>query len=849
MGKKVNVVLWDGQVAAVDEEVANRLIGRGKAHAESVTEEAGRLTQQYNQENTSGVRAFVEGVADTLTLGAYGALNEMGSEDGGFKMRATAEAHPGARTFGEIAGIAAPIGLLGQTAKVATAFTPMGAADKLGRVVGGLRGQALEGAIVGVGGTVARTNVTGDPLTIEAALLDAGIGAVAGVGTGLLAGKLKTRGALAETELTVAKEAEEQAVQVAKGKQLFEHEYPSLTELNHARKASISAAEDVNKGIQKGNDAHAEFIASPKKFRGVMKGVDDAINTVRSRYRPEGTFGSVDEALAAAQQRAGVRADELNLDARGQPPRQAITGGPSGTSVAVSRGGLTPEGVPTKITDRVKLDDRMPMSPEVAERLTKWQREASEIRQLFAGGRKIDGNKWSKFDPSVPRNPDEAIVRLHALKKEIWEHAQDAAGKIPDTIPSLPQKLLDVAPEVPAIKNLDYLSRMHTDSIAKIANTLSKEEAAAVERLARDLDLKPKGTPGDTLASIHAELQNYRKLMDAAELAEKESKAAASTGFGKLMFHASRLVGARAGNRLLGGGVFGGAIGWAAGNMFGGIVGGVLGSALMNNRAGLRGKITDLFAKHGAKAGRVVEKLGPVTASLAVRFNGETESGKYEDIRRLAKRRAQELQNFRGVAGDAGYLAFEPFMQAENDIALKLHSKWFTAMTHLADVAPKDPGLSLRGFESSWVPTFNQAMEFAHRYEAVFEPFKAITRALQGGGHPAAADTLWTVWAGVMGTFAEELAFSPETLGKLTHSQLSSFSRLFRTPLSGFQIPEIALAAQAMYQPGGAGNPYENNPGAGFGDSPQDLSQPQGGRPPKAGRSQVAGSNVSRLTE
>lgn len=845
---KVNIVLSDGTVAAVDKEVADRLIGAQKAHAETAVEGGQRLQQAYDAENTSGVRAFAEGAADTLTLGLYGHAVSRGSLDDGHRMRATAEQNPGARALGETAAILAPTGMLGGTARAATRFSAPGLADAAGKAIGGVKGLAAEGAVLGLGASVARSNITGDPLTIESAILDVGIGAVANAGMGVLGNRIRNRAKAAETELEAAKKAAEdeeaRAALITKGTELFKREHPSLVEFNHARSANIKAINKINAEIQKANDARAAFIDSPKQFRAVVKGIDDSINTVASRYRPPGTYGSVEEALAAAQAKAGVRADELALKAEGQVPSQAVSSGPGGTAVSFKQGGLTPEGVQTRIAERIKLSDKAPMSPEVAERLTRWRKDASEIRQLFNGGREINGNQWSARNPSIPRRPEEAIARIHQLKKEIWEHAQDAAGKIPDNIPSaLPGKLIDAVPDAPAIKSIRYLSEMHDPTIARIANTMSKEEAEAIGRLAKDLDIKPGQTPAATLAAVHAEVKRYRAAMDAAEAAQEQAKASAGSGFGKLLHHSLRLVGARSGNRLLGGGAIGGAIGWATGNMFGGIVGGMLGTALMNGRAGLRNRINEVFVRHGARAGTAVEKLGPVASVLSTKLLGGVDGNSYDDYRLLAKNRAAEIINLRGVANDVGFIAMEPFLQAEDDIALKLHQKWTGVINHLADVAPKDPGLSIRGFDSTWVPTYNQALEFAHRCEAATDPLKAITRALQGSSHPAAADTLWTVWPGIMATFAEELVFSPEVLSGLTHSALSSWSRIFRTPLSGFQIPEIALAAQAMYLPGAAGNPYQDNPEAGFGDSPRDLSQPQGGRPPAAGRSGVAGSN------
>ncbi len=849
MGKKVNAVLPGGRVVSVDEEdaqLANLPLETSQAE---ISRARGVVRTEENSGLGNAVLAGVEGAADTLTGGLAGkAIQHFGGDETAKSYQDRAQENPGARFVGEVGALLAPTGWFGAGAKAVAEASAVGLAARAGKAVGGgVKGQFVEGALLGVGGSVARTNVTGDPLTIESAFMDAGIGGIANAGMGLFASKMRS-GALKAEERMAAQAAETTSDDaIAKGKQVFEREYPALDELNEARTNSVRQVDKANREIEKINATHAKFVKDPANgFTEWTEGVDRAINTVRSRSRPAGTFATMEEALGAAEQRAGVKADELNVNSQGAVPSQSVTEGATGASVAYRRGGVTPEGVRTSITDRVKLDLRPPRSPEVEARLTHWQREASEIRQLFVGKRKVSGAKWGPVDETIARQPDEAIARAHALKQDIWKHAQDAAGKIPDNLPSLPQKLLDAVPDVPRIKSAQYLSRMLPETVETIATTLSKEEALAVNKLAKELDLAPLGTPGETLKAIHKELKAYRSAMDAAEAAEKEIEKSAGSGFGRLLHHSARLVGARSGNKLLGGGVVGGAVGWATGNMFGGMAGAMLGSALLNGKAGIRNKITELFARHGAKAGSVLERLGPVTSALSRKvINGDVDD--HSDDRTLAKNRAAELSGLMGVSGDLAYVALEPFLQAPHDIALKLSQKFQGAVQHLAQVAPKDPGLAIRGFDSQWTPSRKETLEFAHRYEAAVDPWASITRAMQGQGHPAAAETLWTLYPAVMTTFAEELAASTQVLETMTHGQLSSFSRLFRTPLSGFQVPEIALAAQSMYLPGGAGDPYKGNPGAGFGNSPS--PQPQGGRPPAAGRSSVAGSNVSRLTE
>jgi hypothetical protein len=88
------------------------------------------------------------------------------------------------------------------------------------------------------------------------------------------------------------------------------------------------------------------------------------------------------------------------------------------------------------------------------------------------------------------------------------------------------------------------------------------------------------------------------------------------------------------------------------------------------------------------------------------------------------------------------------------DIQFKAHQMVVGAMNHLAQMAPKDPGLdtTLRG--SDHRPSVAESVAFAHRIEAVVDPMAAIERSVTGDTHPAATETLWAVWAPLMEEFA-----------------------------------------------------------------------------------------------
>jgi hypothetical protein len=164
-------------------------------------------------------------------------------------------------------------------------------------------------------------------------------------------------------------------------------------------------------------------------------------------------------------------------------------------------------------------------------------------------------------------------------------------------------------------------------------------------------------------------------------------------------------------------------------------------------------------------------------------------------------------------------------------VAFKIHTAILTAVNHLAQMAPKDPGIDITLRGSNWRPSAEQSLAFAHRIEAVEDPLLAIVRTIQGDSHPAAAETLWAVHPAIMSEFAQEFMASDHT--DLTYEAEARMAQLLRIDV-GLRRPEVLATLQGMYLP-----------------KPQaPAGQSGGGAPgrPAAVKSKVAGSSVSALT-
>lgn len=275
MGKLVNVILPGGRVVSVPEEVASKIAGNDVAHTESLSEASGRSTSELNKERSAGVvegiKAAGEGFADAATLGAYGRAINWADPAGASNMEIRAQERPGARLAGELGAVLAPTGALGKTAKAVGEVLPVTALGNSARAIGGTAGRLAEGAVYGAGGSIATANVTGDPLSIEGIVKDAGIGALLNFGLSKLGDGLSNTAKRSKAIIAAEQEAEKAA-------NLFESTPESYNELVSAHKATVQEAKVAQKAWDKASQEYykefQELGSDPKQLRGLITQVD-----------------------------------------------------------------------------------------------------------------------------------------------------------------------------------------------------------------------------------------------------------------------------------------------------------------------------------------------------------------------------------------------------------------------------------------------------------------------------------------------------------------------------------------------------------------------------------------------
>lgn len=414
---------------------------------------------------------------------------------------------------------------------------------------------------------------------------------------------------------------------------------------------------------------------------------------------------------------------------------------------------------------------------------------------------------------------ERAIDLLRPVREEL-------AGKfdvvVPD-LPAIPGEPVPVPAPLPATMEKFAISR--ADTVARIANGSTGAEGEAVAKLADALGVAPNVGPGATLADIHAALAEHAGAMSA--MAAEAGAETTPPLIRALKWAARKTVKTAVGGAV--GSLFGPS-GKILGEVIGLTSGDVAAAAVMEAKSAFRAKVRQLAASAGERVGAAEARLGPVTGWLSTGFP----SGRKDpetDLGVLARNRARELAAAQVSAPDMSYSAVAPLSSLPGGLGLRTHLQVIGAVGHAYAAAPKDSGLAPHGAGSDWKPGAEDAVALAYRLEAINDPMGAIQRALSGEVHPAAVETLRTVWPATVSAVLTELAGAHAPF--VTRS--AGVSALSGAPQFGLDDPGSSLSLQAMYFP----KTQAASPSRGTGGAP--------GRPPRTGRTEVAGSNVASL--
>lgn len=777
---KVNVVRPDGTVVAVDEELLNAAAGEpGGTRPEAVAEGQSREQKAYRAarggEAMQSLAAGIFGGMDAASFGLVGkglnALTAGEGDNGESGYQQLRREHPVAGEIGALGGLVAdPFGAVGVASRI-------GGAAKVATESAAV-GRAVEGGLIGAGGYVANTNVTGDPLTIEGLVEGAGVGALINVGVGALADGVRGAGERAKAAATTKSETD----LAFEGRKLFRDETPAWAEFRDSYESGQHVYREANRAISANNTAYEEFVANNSRLTSAIKSAETALNDVSARYSPvlrgaelpaEEAASRFDLSDVPAAERGGARSD------LGTPigPGDLLTA--NGT--VMTRGGQMP-----------------PISPELRAKLQDYRAAISRAYKLKGGGWEVDAGKWVR-NPSAPANPTGALEQLRAVSEGIQRDFPKASGRLKElpTRPTAPIPYEDI--DLP--NSLRDFARMRPETVTRLANTLDKTTSESFARVLDELGLSRGATPAESVAALHNKLGDYLRAIDSFESLSASKRAGG--GLVDMLRSGTRNAAANVAG-FVGYGVVGGGIpGVAAGALartatrrgLQTVEETTLGGAMIQAKEGFRSKIADVVARYGNSAGGALEKSAPVLAYLNRAFpSGEPDHE--PDVRRAAASRAREIAELAATAPDVLYAAVQGILGQPGDVAGKLHAAVLGAIDHLNATAPTDPGLAMKMAQSEWTPSYQEAWRLAHRIEAVLDPVGSLKRLLGGGGDPAAGQTLRAVFPTMMSQFTSGLGGVRDG----NWQKAAGLSNALGLGL-GFQNPLIATALQGMYLP------------------------------------------------
>lgn len=679
------------------------------------------------------------------------------------------------------AGRAVLGGLPGLAGKAGAATAKALGGGRAARVVGG----ALEGAIGGVGALNRQAALSNDPLTVESALADVGLGAFFNAGFGALG-----RGVAKAGDGIAARVARDNADVVAR--EAMEGAAPAYGALREDMKAA----------------ARVEYRAAST----ARKAADDAVR-------------AADEALAdvpAAVERSVRGAMDANLERLGVITRAEAKIGKrafdltdvaeeQGVDAAFSARRTQDLAIVEKALKSGKVDDAVAYANKVADEAHAGHMRLGAIEGL---GPVPDGGY--RVMSTAERTADARAAVDQA-------RAAAAAAPVPTAAPKLP-------------KTIEEFARIQPVTVAQLdaaiaANPATQKSVAAV---AEGLGVTVSEGEG-MLAAIQRHVKDVNALPASAAKSGKRSWLA------RLGVSATRGAAGRAADKALGGGAKGAAgravAGGLAGMAVGGLPGILVAAEVTGSRVAVQGQVRRAAASILPRTGRAIQKASPAMARLMAGPDGKREKGTTQEI---ALRRFDEVARQAVAAPDASFEAVRHVIPAGVDAAAGIQHKAIGISNYLVSVMPKDPGTAQAQFKSFWKPSNEQVQKFASQHLAATDPLAAIEYMAEGNVDIAMAESLRQNWPALFHQFRKDFIEALPAMGTLPHGQLMAYSVMLGQPLHGLQSAENIAYFQAevhgpKHPPAEPKQPQTFTPGAppsrssspGGGVSPQSMTQAQ----------------------
>ena len=770
----VNVVTPSGRTISVPADQAGTLPG-SRLQSPEESDEAARARAE--EESYSGVgEGFAAGFLGAARVATFGASDQFFTEVGGDetreRIRGFQEHRPGATAVGEVVGaIAGPgkiAGAAGKALKGASAASRVAAA--------GVEG-AVDGGLFSLGQTVSHAALNPeDPLTVEQIASNIGLGTALGVGLG---GGL---GIVGEGAAAVRKKL------AGKANPLLHAQGAEARELGKRYGAEM-------RRVDQSLDDKLWFDAQAHRANEVM--VD-----MLQRKPGVGAATEVDDLGRALVRDADTAVDQ-------------VAG--AETQIIRQRGGAAEEAFDPNATNpgKLKAKPKARLRPDEAP-----TQQQSDGPQLVSG-------------PNIGVEADKvAAAEVKALRAEY----KQARGKL--------EKVL--GPELDV--HFPALVRKSPAQMAKFVESVDNymDVVGRVGKLARK-DLGPgsaddfiqravQGLPGaESWAGGLKSLGDKQALAGALGLDVGAVQAKSAVGDALLRSYAvaragesataaATTAGLRASERIKSSikdelrGAMRPAIAAAVGHVLGGPA-----VALMS-LAGLKGSTVKrlsegvLFAlEKGAKGSRKMSV--PLASETLARHRFSTEEDAKE--RSLARRRAEELARHvsnpsvteQTIANNTA-----PIRAHNLQLGFAIEENLKKRLGYYHAMAPKAPVTASPLVRSRWEPAPGETHELAIRIRAGEDPLSILDDFAAGRLHPAAVETVETLWPALYGQMQVELAERITELREdLPYEKRLQLSTMFQVPVESTAEPEFIKTLQDQYA---ARNEMEQQPPKSSGGAP-----------------------------
>lgn len=740
MGRRV--VLSTGREAEVTDEQYDALVRSGEVQGELTTEEMARRGRtaektKYDTEGDPLGRAATFGVG--VASGVTGGLTPLSARAlGSDLVPGLAEDNPTTFGLGEAAGVvlgaslgarAGGSGIAGGLPGVASAAGGRATAALGGGRLARLAGGAVEGAIGGVGTAVSHASVSNDPVTIESAIADVGLGALLNAGFGALGrGVTKTGERLGakiareDAEIAAREAAEEMAEGMAP-----RYEALRVQVKNHAA-AAAKRADDGVRAAERVLDEAAEALRDipGKVIRSAQNAADANLERMGVLYRHSG---------------AGAEFSDILIRSR------------SAMEKAVKAG---------------DADAAVDLANDLGKR--------AAVKHMEIGGVDVPG-----LGP-LPQAGYKVDVPRMSVVMEDASHAMDSAKQ---GVKAARGASVAAAVELP--DSLGAFAKLQPESLAQLEMLASKNPA--IRRAMEDM-LEEGGRQADGSLSVAVrDLANsvgaLRRTTGSGGGAQRASWLSRAVKGGV------RHGAGRAADRAVGGGFKGGiarsVVAGGAGALLGGVPGLFVAAEVSGARAAVMGRVRRAVASIAPRTGRAIQKASPALTRLMTAPDGTREKGTPQEI---ALRRFDETARNAVGAPDATFEAVRHVIPAGVDAAAGIQHKAIAITNYLASVMPKDPGTAQAQLKSFWKPSNEQIQKFASQHLAATDPLAAIDYLAEGNIDLDMATSLRQNYPALFEEFRREFMQALPSKGDMPHGQLMAYTVMLGLPMHGLQTPE-----------------------------------------------------------